>query len=64
MLDGSPTCVRILKAVFDLEIDEMAGDVRRYAHLVSPNFVESDEAHEAQRAFFEKRPPKFWPSPR
>lgn len=64
VLDGSPTCVRILKAVFDLEIDEMAGDVRRYAHLISPNFVESEEAREAQRAFFEKRPPAFWPEPK
>ena len=26
--------------------------------------VESDEAHEAQRAFFEKRPPNFWPAPK
>ena len=63
VLDGSPTCIRILKAVFDQEVDEMAGDVRRMAHLISPNFVESDEAHEAQKAFFEKRPPNFWPKP-
>ncbi|RPI09095.1 MAG: 1,4-dihydroxy-6-naphthoate synthase [Actinobacteria bacterium] len=63
VLDGSPTCIKILKAVFDLEIDEMAGDVRRYAHLIHPNFVESDEAHEAQKAFFEKRAPSFWPEP-
>jgi dihydroxynaphthoic acid synthetase len=63
VLDGSPTCIKILKAVFDVEIDEMAGDVRRHAHLIAPNFVESDEAHEAQKAFFEKRPPNFWPEP-
>jgi 1,4-dihydroxy-2-naphthoyl-CoA synthase len=63
ILDGSPTCIKILKAVFDLEVDEMAGDVRRYAHMIAPNFVESDEAHEAQKAFFEKRPPAFWPKP-
>jgi naphthoate synthase/2-ketocyclohexanecarboxyl-CoA hydrolase len=63
VLDGSPTCIRILKAVFDQEVDEMAGDVRRYAQLVHPNFVESDEAREAQKAFFEKRPPNFWPAP-
>jgi dihydroxynaphthoic acid synthetase len=64
VLDGSPTCIRILKAVFDQEIDEMAGDVRRYAQLIHPNFVESEEAHEAQKAFFEKRPPNFWPEPK
>ena len=63
VLDGSPTCIRILKAVFDQEVDEMAGDVRRAAHMIHPNFVESEEAHEAQRAFFEKRPPNFWPKP-
>jgi naphthoate synthase/2-ketocyclohexanecarboxyl-CoA hydrolase len=61
VLDGSPTCIKILKSVFDDEIDEMAGDVRRAAHLIAPNFVESAEAREAQRAFFEKRPPQFWP---
>jgi naphthoate synthase/2-ketocyclohexanecarboxyl-CoA hydrolase len=64
VLDGSPTCIRILKAVFDVELDEMAGDVRRHAQLIHPNFVESDEAHEAQQAFFEKRPPRFWPEPK
>lgn len=64
VLDGSPTCIRILKAVFDQEVDEMAGDVRRVAQLIHPNFVESDEAHEAQKAFFEKRPPNFWPAPK
>jgi len=63
VLDGSPTCIRILKAVFDVEVDEMAGDVRRHAQLIHPNFVESEEAHEAQRAFFEKRAPRFWPEP-
>ncbi|WP_116953378.1 enoyl-CoA hydratase-related protein [Jiangella endophytica] len=63
VLDGSPTCVRILKAVFDQEIDEMAGDVRRTAHLIHPGFGQSEEAREAQQAFFEKRPPRFWPQP-
>jgi dihydroxynaphthoic acid synthetase len=63
VLDGAPTCVKILKAVFDDEIDEMAGDVRRKAHLMAPNFGESAEAREAQSAFFEKRTPKFWPDP-
>jgi dihydroxynaphthoic acid synthetase len=63
VLDGSPTCVRILKAVFDQEIDEMAGDVRRTAHLIHPGFGFSDEAREAQQAFFEKRTPRFWPDP-
>ena len=63
VLAGSPTCIRILKAVFDQEVDEMAGDVRRVAQLIHPNFVESEEAHEAQLAFFDKRPPRFWPEP-
>ncbi|MEU0482129.1 enoyl-CoA hydratase-related protein [Streptosporangium sp. NPDC006013] len=63
VLDGSPTCVRILKAVFDQEIDEMAGDVRRTAHLIAPGFGDSAEAREAQQAFFDKRTPRFWPEP-
>lgn len=63
ILDGAPTCVRILKAVFDEEIDEMAGTIRRTAHLMAPGYGQSEEAREAQRAFFEKRPPTFWPEP-
>lgn len=63
VLDGAPTCVRILKAVFDQEIDEMAGDVRRTAHLIHPGYGDSAEAREAQQAFFEKRTPSFWPDP-
>jgi dihydroxynaphthoic acid synthetase len=63
ILDGSPTCIRILKAVFDTEIDEMAGDVRRAAHLLAPGFVGGPEAREAQLAFKEKRAPRFWPIP-
>ncbi|MFJ2033176.1 enoyl-CoA hydratase-related protein [Streptosporangium sp. NPDC087985] len=63
ILDGSPTCIRILKAVFDQEIDEMAGDVRRTAYLTAPRFVGGDEAKEAVLAFKEKRPPRFWPVP-
>jgi dihydroxynaphthoic acid synthetase len=63
ILDGSPTCIDILKAVFDSEIDEMAGTVRRFAHSISPGFTDSAEAREAQLAFSEKRPPVFWPAP-
>jgi len=61
VLEGSPTCVRILKSVFDEEIDEMAGTIRRTAHQLAPDFLNSEEAHEAQAAFAEKRPPRFWP---
>jgi naphthoate synthase len=60
ILDGSPTCIRILKAVFDDEIDEMAGTIRRTAHLMAPGFIDSAEAREAQAAFREKREPRFW----
>jgi dihydroxynaphthoic acid synthetase len=63
VLDGSPTCIRILKATFDTELDEMAGDTRRLAHLIAPGFGSSEEAREAQEAFFNKREPDFWPEP-
>lgn len=60
ILAKNPTCIEILKASFDAEIDEMVGSFRRYVQLVAPDFPLGPEVQEAQQAFWEKRPPNFW----
>ncbi|CAN5445448.1 1,4-dihydroxy-2-naphthoyl-CoA synthase [soil metagenome] len=60
ILAKSPECIEILKATFDSEIDDMAGSLRRYVHMMYPNFPLGPEVQEAQKAFWEKRPPDFW----
>ena len=60
ILTKNPTCIEILKATFDAEIDEMSGSMRRYVQLMAPNFPLGQEVKEAQTAFWEKRAPDFW----
>lgn len=60
ILSKSPTCIEILKATFDREIDEMAGDIRTYVQMMAPKFPLGPEVQEAQTAFWEKRKPDFW----
>jgi dihydroxynaphthoic acid synthetase len=60
ILDKSPTCIRILKASFDQEFDYMRG--YRFGHFqqwLAPNYYETEEPLEGQRAFLEKRQPNF-----
>lgn len=59
ILSLSPTCIEILKASFDADIDYMRGNWGTFLNFMAPYHLESDEAHEAQQAFFEKRPPEF-----
>lgn len=60
ILSASPTCIRILKAAFDQEIDEMAGDVRKTAHLMAPGFADGPEAGAAREGFLEKVEVDYW----
>ena len=60
ILSKSPECIEILKATFDSEVDEMAGTMRRFVSMMYPNFPLGPEVQEAQKAFWEKRPPDFW----
>jgi dihydroxynaphthoic acid synthetase len=60
ILDKSPTCIRILKASFDQEFDYMRG--YRFGHFqqwLAPDYYDTDEPLEGQRAFIEKRQPDF-----
>jgi naphthoate synthase/2-ketocyclohexanecarboxyl-CoA hydrolase len=56
----NPTCIEVLKATFDAELDEIAGTMRRYVQLMAPDFPLGPEVKEAQTAFWEKRQPDFW----
>jgi len=60
ILEKSPTCIQILKAAFDDEFNYMrydgAGDS---SARIAPNFMNSEEQQEAQKAFFDKRQPEF-----
>lgn len=60
ILSLNPTCIEILKATFDSEIDEMAGTMRRFVAMMAPNFPLGPDVVEAQSAFWEKRSPDFW----
>ena len=60
ILSKSPECIEILKATFDSEVDEMAGTMRRFVSMMYPKFPLGPEVQEAQKAFWEKRPPDFW----
>jgi dihydroxynaphthoic acid synthetase len=60
ILSKNPTCIEVLKATFDAEIDEMSGSMRRYVQLMAPDFPLGPEVKEAQTAFWEKRAPDFW----
>lgn len=56
----SPTCIQILKASFDAEMDTIAGSYGEFTMLMAPDFIGSAECTEAQQAFFERRKPDFW----
>lgn len=60
ILSLNPTCIEILKATFDSEIDDMSGSMRRFVAMMAPNFPLGPEVQEAQTAFWEKRSPDFW----
>jgi 1,4-dihydroxy-2-naphthoyl-CoA synthase len=60
ILSLNPTCIEILKATFDSEIDEMAGTLRRFVAMMAPDFPLGPDVVEAQTAFWEKRSPDFW----
>ena len=56
----NPTCIEVLKATFDSDIDYMAGSFGRMSSLMAPGFFEGPDPQEAADAFFKKRKPDFW----
>ena len=60
LLDGSPACIEILKASFDMDIDYMRGSNCSNLNSMYPEYFSTEESKEGQKAFMEKRPPNFW----
>lgn len=56
----SPGCVEVLKASFDADIDYLAGQWGHQSRMLYPDWFEGAEVREGQRAFIEKRTPRFW----
>jgi 1,4-dihydroxy-2-naphthoyl-CoA synthase len=59
LLEKNPTCLQILKASFDNEIEDMPHAAAYYPSLIAPHFFGSEEQREAQNAFLEKRKPDW-----
>jgi naphthoate synthase/2-ketocyclohexanecarboxyl-CoA hydrolase len=59
LLSFSPSCLEVLKASFDWELDTMPqlGTIVNWLHH---DFFERGEAREGPQAFLEKRRPQFW----
>jgi len=59
LLSVSPTCLEVLKASFDWELDTMPqmGNIVNWLHH---DFFDRPEAREGPRAFLERRRPRFW----
>jgi 1,4-dihydroxy-2-naphthoyl-CoA synthase len=62
VLGKSPTCIQVLKACFDSDIDYLDGSSRRFSNRMAPEFLGSEEHKEATEANRERRKPNFWKS--
>ena len=58
MLEKSPTALKVLKASFNADSDNIYG-ISEMAHHSLALYYETDEAMEGRNAFVEKRPPDF-----
>jgi len=60
ILSLSPTCLKILKASFESDIDYMRDpSPNHFQKMVAPDFFQTEESKEGQNAFLEKRKPDF-----
>ena len=64
LLDLSPTCLAIVKQSFEAVGGYLSAETGRILGMIAPDFHTRPEVAEAQRAFFEKRKPNFWPAPK
>ncbi len=56
----SPTCLRIVKASFDYDIDYLRDPApNHFQMMIAPDYFDTPESKEGASAFLEKRPPDF-----
>lgn len=60
ILSLSPTCVKIVKASFDSDVDYMRDPAaNHFQMMLAPDYFSTPESKEGANAFLEKRPPDF-----
>ena len=59
LLDMNPTCLRIIKASYDDELENMPHADAYFANLIQQGFFGGEEQLEAMNAFLEKRKPDW-----
>lgn len=62
LLDLAPTSLAIVKQSFEAVSAPLQSTRGTVLAMVAPDFHHRPEVKEAQQAFFEKRPPRFWPT--
>ncbi|MBN1227947.1 MAG: enoyl-CoA hydratase/isomerase family protein [Deltaproteobacteria bacterium] len=59
ILEKNPTCIKIIKASFDSEIEQIPHGGGYFPNLIAPYFFGGQEQLEAMEAFLEKRKPDW-----
>lgn len=59
ILEKNPTCLRILKASFDSEMEQLLGGNPYFQNLIAPGWFRSEEMQEAMQAFLNKKKPDW-----
>jgi dihydroxynaphthoic acid synthetase len=60
LLEKNPTCLKVVKASFDTEIEMMPyHTIEHFPTLINPNYQGGPEMREAMQAFLEKRAPDW-----
>lgn len=61
LLALSPTCLKVLKASYEADVDYLRGMGDKIRSTVAPNYFRTGEQQEGAAAFLERRPPDFAP---
>jgi naphthoate synthase len=59
LLEKNPTCIKIVKASFDSDVEEIPHTAAYFPNLINPGFFGSPEQLEGMQAFLEKRSPDW-----
>ncbi len=61
LLALSPSCLKVLKASYESDVDYLRGMGDKIRDAVAPNYFRTGEQQEGAKAFLERRPPDFSP---